>query len=62
MSTLLYNPYLVKVATNGGGGQNFQKNGYIVCVRPLAAATYTPNALPAYLVNSKKVGGRPPPC
>ena len=31
MSTLNYNPYLVKVAAKGRG-QKFQKNGYMVCV------------------------------
>ena len=31
MPTLLYNSYSVKVATKGGRGQNFLKNGYIIC-------------------------------
>ena len=35
MSTLHYNSYRVKVATKGEEGQEFQKNGYVVCVRPL---------------------------
>ena len=34
-TTTLHNNYLVKVATLGGGGQNTEKNGYVVCVWPL---------------------------
>ena len=33
-TTTLHNSYLVKVAALGGGGQNSEKNGYVVCVWP----------------------------
>ena len=34
-TTTLHNSYLVKVATLGGGCQDSEKNGYVVCVWPL---------------------------
>ena len=42
-TTTLHNSYLVKVATLGGGGQNSEKNGYVVCVWPLIK-TKKPNS------------------
>ena len=34
-TSTLNNSYLVKVATLGGGGQNSEKTGYLICVWPL---------------------------
>ena len=40
-TTTLHNSYLIKVATLGGGGQNSEKNGYVVCVWPLRSHIWT---------------------
>ena len=37
MSTLLNKRYLVKVSTNGGGGQNTANSVYVVCTQPLCS-------------------------
>ena len=40
MSTLLYNPYIVKWSTKGGGGvEKVQKTVYVVYERPLVEST-----------------------
>ena len=52
----LNNSYLVKVTTLGGGGQNSEKNGYVVCVWPPGIFMTLCNFI-AVSINSKTFGG-----